>query len=121
VPVAARDLAAGAMLRAADLRVEARATAGGWDVSPAALAGARLLRPLAAGQPIVEADVAVAAPVSAGTHVTVLVRSGRLTVSAEGVLERPARPGETAAARVSGRLVRGRLAADRQTLLVEKQ
>ncbi|MSP59504.1 MAG: hypothetical protein EXR72_04020 [Myxococcales bacterium] len=121
VLVARRDLTAGAAIANGDLAVEDRAVRGGADrpLDPAALAGATLNRSILAGS-VVDADaIALSAPLPQGTPLKLIVRRGGAVITLAGLLERPARPGELAGARIPGdrRLVRGRL-SDRTTLVV---
>ena len=118
VLVAARPLAAGGAVAAGDLAIETRATDLAWSIDPDALAGAAVLREVAAGAVVTERDVAPPPPVAAGTEVQVVVARGALRVAVSGILERPTRPGEPCTVRLSAdhRILRGRL-ADRATVV----
>jgi flagella basal body P-ring formation protein FlgA len=124
VLVARRDLARGELLTADDVEVAPRAVSDGEGVAlaPAALDGAPVLRPIAAGTTIGSADVTLPAPIGRGSELTVLVRHGRLTVATRGLLERAARPGERSSARIDDghRLVFGRV-IDGNTFAVEEK
>jgi flagella basal body P-ring formation protein FlgA len=121
VLTALRALADGEAIGAEDVALaavpveEGRGFAG----EPRALAGARALRPIAAGAVIGEEDVMRPAPVRRGARVRVLVTNGALTVATSGVLERDARPGDAAPVRLaSHRLVTGRI-VDEATVALE--
>lgn len=120
--VAKRALTAGAQLAPSDVALERVIGASGrlLEVSPDELEGARVLRDLAVGAPIAADALELPPPLPRGTALRVLIRVGAVQVASEGTLERPARAGEPAAARLRGtaRLVHGRL-ADRGTLIVE--
>jgi flagella basal body P-ring formation protein FlgA len=82
--------------------------------------GNPLLRARQSGETIGAEDVLLPPPLPRGTQLTIIAKIGAVEVSTSGTLERPARPGEIAVARISTvhRLIRGRL-ADRETLMVE--
>lgn len=87
---------------------------------PALQLGLPLLREKKAGETISARDLLLPPPLPRGTQLTVIVNVGAVEVAVTGSLERPARVGEIAFARISTahRLIRGRL-ADRGTLMVE--
>lgn len=122
VVVAARDLPAGHTIGEDDVRVELRPA----PAANAAMAGVEgvvgraLRRPVAAGAPVPAAALERAAPLPRGQDVTAVVRRGRLSITAAGVLERPAPVGQatTVRLRATGRVVRGRL-IDSHTVLIE--
>lgn len=121
VVVAARALVAGERLDASAIGTERRVvTAESVTLPPPALDGAVVARPVAAGAPLSRADVVLPAPIAQGAPVEVRLQRGTLVVSARGVLERSAHPGEATSARLSdgGQLVHGRL-ADAHTLILE--
>lgn len=123
VLVAGRALVAGALVADGDLVIEERAgdDAAKEPPDPASLRGAEVRRDLAAGEAVVEDALVRAAPLAAGSVVRVRVERGGVVVAESGRLERAARPGDAAMARLPPdmRLVRGRL-ADGATLLVEE-
>jgi flagella basal body P-ring formation protein FlgA len=118
VLVAARSLVPGETLQAADVALVDRPVTPGapapFAVPPLTLVGSRLTCGVASGAPVPQSCVERPAPLPRGTAVTIRSRSGAVEVSAPGQLERPARPGELAEARLTsaGRLVRGRLGTD---------
>jgi flagella basal body P-ring formation protein FlgA len=122
VLVARRALAAGARLAAGDVRLELRPVEAGaaLELDPAAVAGARLAADVPAGAPLPAASVTLLPPLARGTALRVVVRRGQVSVTTSGVLERAARVGERAGARVapSERVLEGRLVDD-HTLVVE--
>ena len=105
VPVAARPLAAGARLTAADLRPESRVCWGppapsseprpgpGWEVRRALAAGEVLARPAVAPPTLVQA----------GEPVRLVWGGGAVQVSVVGIALNRARQGELVRARVEGR------------------
>lgn len=120
--VANRDLYAGETLSAGDLTLTLlpRRAEEGLDLDPNALLGRRVLEDTAKGAALASSAVELPAPLAQGTALTISLRRGGLTVSTSGTLERAARPGERAAARLStGRLIEGRLSAD-ATLSIEE-
>jgi flagella basal body P-ring formation protein FlgA len=90
------------------------------DLSQPVFIGATLERDIAAGAKIERADVILAPPLPRGKVLRVLSRFGGIEIAAPGTLERPARIGEPASARVSGalKIVRGRL-HDADTLIID--
>jgi flagella basal body P-ring formation protein FlgA len=122
VLVARRALSAGTRLGENDVRVEDRPAAAGaaLELEPAAVVGASLSVDVPAGGALPAAKVSLPPPLARGTAVRVLVRRGAVTVAGRGVLERSARVGERAGARVepSQRVLDGRLVDD-HTLVVE--
>jgi flagella basal body P-ring formation protein FlgA len=116
VPVAARALESGATLEPADVLVVRRAAVEGEPLGLDALVGARLLTALPAGATITAAAIARRPPLPRGAALTVRVRAGEVVVTAPGVLEQAARPGDVATIRLTGasaRLVSGRLVDER--------
>ncbi|MSP16540.1 MAG: flagellar basal body P-ring formation protein FlgA [Myxococcales bacterium] len=123
VLVAARALTSGKLVGAGDLTLVRRAVSSSrpaWRIAARALAGVAILRDVPAGSIVTDGDVAAPAPVPRGTRVAVVIARAGFAVSSPGVLERAARPGEPASARVdaSRRIVSGRL-IDGHTLQVE--
>jgi len=119
--VAARDLPAGHSMAEADVRVELRAASAGPVLAGVeSVIGRALRQPVAAGAPIPAAALERAAPLPRGHQVNALVRRGRLSISAAGLLERPAPVGQTTTVRLraTGRIVHGRL-VDSNTVIVE--
>jgi flagella basal body P-ring formation protein FlgA len=124
--VAARDLAAGHSIVEEDVRVEMRPAPARASKSGAVMSGVegvvgRVLRqPVAAGAPVPPGSLERSAPLPRGHQVTAQVRRGRLSISAAGVLERPASIGGPTLVRLrsSGHVVRGRL-IDSHTVLIE--
>jgi len=121
--VAVRDLPAGHVVGEEDVRVEMRPVAAHGGAAIAGLEGAvgRALRqPVSAGGVLLSGALERAAPFPRGQPVTALIRRGRLTISAAGVLERSAPIGQetTVRLRATGRVVRGRL-IDSHTVLIE--
>ncbi|HWM88609.1 MAG TPA: flagellar basal body P-ring formation chaperone FlgA [Kofleriaceae bacterium] len=120
--VAARDLPAGHRIGEADVRVEMRPIAPGSQpiAGIEGVVGRALRQPAAAGAPLAQSALDRAAPMPRGHQVTALVRRGRLSISAAGVLERAAPIGQdtTVRLRATGRVVRGRL-VDSRTVLLE--
>ncbi len=109
-PVAARDLAAGTTVSAADVRWERRPRAG----RPAAVPIGQVANAaIAAGEVLDEARLTAPPPVARGRELRVVVRRGGVSVTGVGRLEQTAFVGEAARARLpSGALVRGTLVAD---------
>ena len=122
VLVTRRPLVQGGTLMSEDLALELRPVAPnqGFAMSPDVLNGARILRDVPADEAITAADVVAPAPIGRGHEISVVIAHGRLRVEARGVLERDARPGEPASAKLSdgSRIVTGRL-VDSNTLVVE--
>lgn len=89
------------------------------EVDPAEVADAKVLRDLARGEVLGPKDVELAPPLARGAVLRVIVEVGTVRVASEGVLERGARAGQEAIARLkaTNRLVRGTL-VDRETLVV---
>lgn len=89
------------------------------EVDPAEVAGAKVLRDLARGEALGPKDVELAPPLARGAKLRVIVELGAVRVTSEGVLERGARAGQEAIARLAAtnRVVRGTL-VDRETLVV---
>lgn len=117
VVVAARDLPAGSVLSAADLRVEVRDTGSlsqGYVGDPAQVVGQVLSRPLAAGTSLTPAGLAQAAVVRRGDLVTLVSRSGGFEVRGQGKALANAAPGERLSVEnnSSRRIVQGQVAAD---------
>lgn len=117
IAIATRELAAGHVVTSADIEVVER-LGGLQEELPL---GKELARPVKAGATIAQHDVVLAPPLTRGTKLSIIARSGAIEITVEGTLERPARPGETAVARSSdsNRLIRGRL-IDQRTLLAER-
>jgi flagella basal body P-ring formation protein FlgA len=113
VLVAHRALATGEHLAAGDVLIELRAIEGAVAVAPdpAALVGAEVRRDVAAGAIVADEALLRPPPVAAGTQVRVRAERGGVVVAVNGRLDRPARPGDAASARLypDMRLVRGRL------------
>jgi flagella basal body P-ring formation protein FlgA len=122
VLVTTRAMVKGEPLGAEDVALLPRPVADGEGVTvdPVVLAGAPLLRDVAAGTIVGSADIVMPAPVARGTELNVIVKHGPLTIATRGTVERAARPGEKSAARVDEgrRIVYGRL-IDADTLLVD--
>lgn len=117
VVVATRNLAAGSVLAAADLRLEPRDTATlaqGYLDDPAPALGQRLNRPLAAGAALAPTALARAAIVRRGDLVTLVGRSGGFEVRGQGKALANGAPGERLAVENSSsrRVVQGQVAAD---------
>jgi len=115
LPVAARALEAGAILGPDDVLLVRRPATDGEPLSIDALVGARLLAPIASGAPIASSVIARLPPLPRGAPITVRVRAGAVVVTAPGLLEQAARPGDLAAIRLTGpsaRLVTARLRDD---------
>jgi flagella basal body P-ring formation protein FlgA len=124
VALARRALRAGERIAAADL-VVVRRPAQRW-LPPAALEGAEVLAPIAAGEALLPASrlptaLRLLPPLPRGHAVRAVARVGRAEVAAPAALVRPARPGQRAEARIAGggRTVRGTL-IDTQTMRVEE-
>lgn len=109
VTVAARALAPGEILTAADLRRETRAVSAGRTTPDRdALIGATVTTAVAADAPVPAAAVAMPPPVARGTEVRVIVRAGAVTATARGTLDRAARPGQPVSVHLASRgVVRG--------------
>ncbi len=118
VLVAGRALRKGERVAAGDLGREARPDEGqALQILPVGVAGAEVLRDVAAGATLAEADLALPPPLERGAELTIVVRRGGARVTAAAVLERAARPGERTTARMGQRLVTGVL-VDAHTLEV---
>jgi flagella basal body P-ring formation protein FlgA len=121
VVVARRPLLKGSRVTAADVGIEPRGVKEGEGIEApiAAVVGSEITRDVPAGELVRNGDIARPAPLARGTKITVLVRSGGVTVSTGGLLERAARPGEDTQVRLNGgRLLAGRV-LDQNTVLVE--
>ncbi|WP_341917892.1 flagellar basal body P-ring formation chaperone FlgA [Hydrocarboniphaga effusa] len=117
VLVARRNLPAGSMLVAADLRNERRDTATlpqGYVDEQTAVAGLVLSRPLAAGAVLTPGALAKATVIKRGEAVTLVGRSGSFEIRAQGKAMADAAPGDRLAVEnmSSRRLVQGRVLAD---------
>jgi flagella basal body P-ring formation protein FlgA len=117
VVVAARNLPAGSLLTAADLRVDTRDTsslAQGYLSDPAQAVGQTLSRPLAAGAVLTPPGLAHAAVVRRGDLVTLISRSGGFEVRTQGKALANGAAGERLAVENSSsrRVVQGQVAAD---------
>lgn len=94
---AVRALPRGTVLRAEDLRVEQRDTAlapSGAIGDPALAIGKRLRQPLLAGRPVTRSMLDILPVIRRGQRVTLLARTGTLTVRMEGQALSDGRPGE---------------------------
>ena len=109
----------GDIVTAADFEIDLRATELA-AVSPQLLAGATVTRAIAAGAAVSTQDVTLPAPLARGTPIKIEMSRGAVRVRGTGLLERAARPGEPAIARLSHTrsIVRGTLRAP-ATLVVE--
>lgn len=119
-PVAATALAAGTELQRADLAVaEVEYTAQpSAPPAPAALAGRQLLRPLAAGEPLRDADLRARVWFQGGDTVRVLAVGDGWAVSTEGVAESAGLDGRSVRVRTgNGRSVEGRAVGPRRVEL----
>ncbi|MEJ7600389.1 MAG: flagella basal body P-ring formation protein FlgA [Kofleriaceae bacterium] len=119
VAVLTRSLAVGDIVTAADFEVDLRATELP-AVSPQLLAGATVTRAVAAGAAVSSQDVTLPPPLPRGTPIKIELLRGSVRVRGTGLLERAARPGEPAIARLSHTrsIVRDTLRAP-ATLVVE--
>lgn len=122
VVVAARDLQRGEILTAADLQVELREIRGSWSESRGLedFVGLRTTRLVQAGTPLTDLHVEVVPLVERGAAVTIVVRTGNVTVTAPGIARQSGGLGETieventlSRQRVSGRII------DAQTVEVQ--
>lgn len=120
VAVLTRPLAVGQVITAADFEIELRATEVP-AVSPQLLEGSTVSRPLESGATVNAGDVSLPAPLPRGTPIKIEIQQGAVRVRGSGLLERAARPGEPAIARLSHTrsIVRGTLRAP-GTLVVEE-
>lgn len=118
--VAARDLPAGHRIADADVRVEMRPAGRGETIAGVdGVVGRALRQPVAAGAALAAGSLERGAPLPRGHQVTARVERGRLSITASGVLERPAPIGGATQVRLrNGHVVRGRL-VDSNTVLIE--
>jgi flagella basal body P-ring formation protein FlgA len=120
VAILTRPLAVGQVIAAGDFMIELRASEAP-AVSPQLLEGATASRPLETGATVNAGDVSLPAPLPRGTPIKIEIQHGAVRVRGSGLLERAARPGEAAIARLSHTrsIVRGTLRAP-ATLVVEE-
>jgi len=117
VLVATRNLSAGSVLGAADLRLESRDTAAlaqGYVEDPLIASGQVLARPLAAGAVLSPAALRRAALVKRGDLITLVSRAGSFEVRAQGKALADGATGERLAVEntASHRVVQGQVRAD---------
>lgn len=119
VAFARRALAAGDVITGDDIAIERRALGDVIAAPTATLVGASVTTAIAAGAPIAARDVAMPPPLPRGTQVTVEIHRGAVHIHGAATLERAARPGEPAIARLAATrlVVHGTLVAP-STLVV---
>lgn len=100
VAVAEHALAAGTVITRDDVRIETRPIDGALPLG-AAVIGAKVMRRIAAGEPIAPASVALPPPLPRGTEVTIEIRRGSVRIRGTGTLELVARVGEEATVRLA--------------------
>lgn len=120
VVVSRVDLPVGSVVRPADVKIEHRVGGEGLELLPAAMAGAKVVRAVRAGEVVAAKDVTLPPPVERGAEVTVRVSAGGIDVRTRGKLERSARPGEAVTVRVGAthHVLHGTL-TDRSTVSVD--
>ncbi len=122
VLVAARNLDSAGVIRPGDLTLESQPVSRGqgWQLTPDALVGNRVLQTVAKGTVIGDEHVALPPPIARGTSIRVVVRRHGVEVATSGTLERSARLGEVAPIRIASgrRVVRARLFASGSAELV---
>lgn len=115
---AARALPAGALLGAGDLvmaEVDWAENPSPVLAQPALAAGRQLVRPLAPGAAVRQADLKTRQWFAAGDTVRIIATGAGFSVTGEGVAMSPGLDGQTVRVRTeSGRLVTGRAAGDRR-------
>ena len=96
LPVATTRLPAGSVLRAEDVHMRActcRCCAARWCIGPIAI-GMQLKRPIAAGQPLVRAELTRPSMVQKGATVQMLLDSPGIVLTAQGQATEPGAIGE---------------------------
>lgn len=121
VAIAEHALAAGAVITAADVRLETRAVADGAKgvAKAGVVVGSKVAKAIKAGALVAEKDITLPPPLPRGTQVAVVLERGAVRVRGEGTLELVARPGETATVRLAHNkaIVRGTLVAPATVVL----